>query len=129
VRNLMDTGIQLGRRFRSLEAVDGDARLRAEGMRAVYREHLRLARLFASWVDADPASNAWRRCRSAWWASGCAVRPASHRQVTRERAADGARECQRRDLPLAHAARRRFVIQLAIGITARANSTSPARGR
>jgi len=25
----------------------------AEGLRAVYREHLRLARLFASWVDAD----------------------------------------------------------------------------
>jgi aromatic-L-amino-acid decarboxylase len=25
----------------------------AEGMRAVYREHLRLARLFASWVDGD----------------------------------------------------------------------------
>jgi len=25
----------------------------AEGLRGVYREHLRLARLFASWVDGD----------------------------------------------------------------------------
>ena len=54
VRNLMDTGIQLGRRFRSLKLWMVMRDFGAEGMRAVYREHLRLARLFASWVDADP---------------------------------------------------------------------------
>jgi aromatic-L-amino-acid decarboxylase len=53
VRNLMDTGIQLGRRFRSLKLWMVMRDFGAEGMRAVYREHLRLARLFASWVDAD----------------------------------------------------------------------------
>ena len=53
VRNLMDTGIQLGRRFRSLKLWMVMREFGAEGMRAVYREHLRLARLFASWVDAD----------------------------------------------------------------------------
>ncbi len=54
VRNLMDTGIQLGRRFRSLKLWMVMRDFGAEGLRAVYREHLRLARLFASWVDADP---------------------------------------------------------------------------
>jgi aromatic-L-amino-acid decarboxylase len=54
VRNLMDTGIQLGRRFRSLKLWMVMRDFGAEGMRAVYREHVRLARLFASWVDADP---------------------------------------------------------------------------
>ena len=53
VRNLMDTGIQLGRRFRSLKLWMVMRDFGVEGMRAVYREHLRLARLFASWVDAD----------------------------------------------------------------------------
>ena len=53
VRNLMDTGIQLGRRFRSLKLWMVMRDFGAEGMRAVYREHLRLAQLFASWVDAD----------------------------------------------------------------------------
>ena len=53
VRNLMDTGIQLGRRFRSLKLWMVMCDFGAEGLRAVYREHLRLARLFASWVDDD----------------------------------------------------------------------------
>jgi len=54
VRNLMDTGIQLGRRFRSLKLWMVLRGFGAEGIRAVMREHVRLARLFASWVDADP---------------------------------------------------------------------------
>jgi len=54
VRNLMDTGIQLGRRFRSLKLWMVLRDFGAEGIRAVMREHVRLARLFASWVDADP---------------------------------------------------------------------------
>jgi aromatic-L-amino-acid/L-tryptophan decarboxylase len=54
VRNLMDTGIQLGRRFRSLKLWMVMRDYGAEGLRAIYREHLRLARLFASWVDTDP---------------------------------------------------------------------------
>jgi aromatic-L-amino-acid decarboxylase len=53
VRNLMDTGIQLGRRFRSLKLWMVMRDFGAEGLRAVYREHLRLARQLASWIDAD----------------------------------------------------------------------------
>lgn len=54
VRNLMDTGVQLGRRFRSLKLWFILRYFGAEGLRARIAEHLRLATLFASWVDADP---------------------------------------------------------------------------
>jgi aromatic-L-amino-acid decarboxylase len=51
VRNLMDTGIQLGRRFRSLKLWIILRYFGAEGVRAALREHMRLAQLFTSWVD------------------------------------------------------------------------------
>jgi aromatic-L-amino-acid decarboxylase len=54
VRNLMDTGIQLGRRFRSLKLWMTLRYFGAEGIRGALREHIRLARLFTVWVDADP---------------------------------------------------------------------------
>jgi aromatic-L-amino-acid decarboxylase len=53
-RNLMDTGIQLGRRFRALKLWIVLRHFGAEGLRARLAEHMRLARLFASRVDADP---------------------------------------------------------------------------
>ena len=54
VRNLMDTGIQLGRRFRALKLWMVMRHFGAEGLRARLAEHMRLARLFASWVEASP---------------------------------------------------------------------------
>ncbi len=54
VRNLMDTGVQLGRRFRALKLWMILRYFGAEGLRARLSEHMRLARLFAGWVDADP---------------------------------------------------------------------------
>ncbi|MBI4263746.1 MAG: amino acid decarboxylase [Acidobacteria bacterium] len=54
VRNLMDTGIQLGRRFRSLKLWMVLRHFGADGLRAVLEEHIRLAQLFAGWIDADP---------------------------------------------------------------------------
>jgi aromatic-L-amino-acid decarboxylase len=54
VRNLMDTGIQLGRRFRALKLWVILRHFGADGLRAALGEHMRLARLFAGWVDADP---------------------------------------------------------------------------
>ncbi len=53
-RNLMDTGIQLGRRFRALKLWAVLRYFGAEGIRARLAEHMRLARLFASWIDASP---------------------------------------------------------------------------
>jgi aromatic-L-amino-acid decarboxylase len=54
VRNLMDTGIQLGRRFRALKLWMVLRHFGADGIRSALAEHIRLARLFAGWVDAEP---------------------------------------------------------------------------
>ena len=53
-RNLMDTGVALGRRFRALKLWMVLRYFGAQGIRARLAEHVRLARLFAAWVDADP---------------------------------------------------------------------------
>ncbi len=53
VRNLMDTGVQLGRRFRALKLWTVLRYFGAAGIRARLAEHMRLARLFAEWVDAS----------------------------------------------------------------------------
>lgn len=53
VTNLMDYGPALGRRFRALKLW---AVMRCHGrvgLQALIREHVRLARLFAAWVEAD----------------------------------------------------------------------------
>jgi aromatic-L-amino-acid decarboxylase len=54
VTNLMDYGPALGRRFRALKLWTVLRCYGREGLQAVIREHLRLARLFASWVEAEP---------------------------------------------------------------------------
>jgi aromatic-L-amino-acid decarboxylase len=54
VQNLMDTGVQLGRRFRALKLWMVLRYFGADGIRARLADHLRLAQLFASWVDEDP---------------------------------------------------------------------------
>jgi aromatic-L-amino-acid decarboxylase len=51
IRNLMDTGIQLGRRFRALKLWMILRYFGADGIRARLEEHVRLARAFAAWVD------------------------------------------------------------------------------
>jgi aromatic-L-amino-acid decarboxylase len=53
VHNLMDTGVQLGRRFRSLKLWMVLRYFGAEGIRSRIAEHIRLAQLFAEWVDAS----------------------------------------------------------------------------
>ena len=54
VRNLMDTGVQLGRRFRSLKLWAILRHFGSDGIRERLGEHMRLARLFAGWVDESP---------------------------------------------------------------------------
>lgn len=54
VRNLMDYGTALGRRFRSLKLWMVLRCFGAEGIRARLREHIRLASRLAGWVDAAP---------------------------------------------------------------------------
>ncbi len=52
VRNYRDWGIQLGRRFRALKLWFVIRSYGVEGLQAMVREHLRLARLFEGWVRA-----------------------------------------------------------------------------
>jgi aromatic-L-amino-acid decarboxylase len=54
VRNLMDTGIQLGRRFRALKLWMILRYFGADGIRGRIAEHIRLAHLFAEWIDQHP---------------------------------------------------------------------------
>jgi aromatic-L-amino-acid/L-tryptophan decarboxylase len=51
---LSEYGPALGRRFRSLKLWAVLRCYGAEGLRAIQREHIRLAELFAGWVEADP---------------------------------------------------------------------------
>jgi aromatic-L-amino-acid decarboxylase len=53
-RNLMDYGLALGRRFRALKLWFVMRSFGASGIRDVIREHLRIARRLAEWVDAQP---------------------------------------------------------------------------
>jgi aromatic-L-amino-acid decarboxylase len=54
VRSGSDYGIQLGRRFRALKLWMVIRYFGHEGLAARIREHCRLAKLFASWVEASP---------------------------------------------------------------------------
>ena len=53
-RNYMDYGIQLGRRFRALKAYMVIRSFGGRGLVSRIREHIRLARMFTSWLEADP---------------------------------------------------------------------------
>ena len=54
VRSGSDYGIQLGRRFRALKLWMVMRYFGHDGLAARIREHCRLARLFASWIDESP---------------------------------------------------------------------------
>ena len=51
--NYMDYGIQLGRRFRALKTWMVFSAFGETGLVARIREHIRLARLFATWIEND----------------------------------------------------------------------------
>ena len=54
VRNYMDYGLQLGRRFRALKLWFVLRYFGAQGLREILRGHIELAREFAAWVKAEP---------------------------------------------------------------------------
>jgi aromatic-L-amino-acid/L-tryptophan decarboxylase len=57
--NLMDYGPALGRRFRALKLWTVIRCYGREGLARLIREHIRLAQLFASWIEAEPG---WELC-------------------------------------------------------------------
>jgi aromatic-L-amino-acid decarboxylase len=54
VANLMDYGIALGRRFRALKLWFVIRNFGVDGLRSLIREHIRIARQLAEWIDSDP---------------------------------------------------------------------------
>jgi aromatic-L-amino-acid decarboxylase len=54
VPNLMDYGVSLGRRFRALKLWFVIRSFGVEGLRSLIKEHIRIARAFSRWIDADP---------------------------------------------------------------------------
>lgn len=54
VKNYRDWGIQLGRRFRALKLWFVVRSYGVEGLQELLRKHIRLAREFRGWVEADP---------------------------------------------------------------------------
>ncbi len=54
VSHLMDRGFQLGRRFRALKLWMVLQSFGASGIRAVIRQHVKLATQFAAWIEQDP---------------------------------------------------------------------------
>lgn len=52
--NLMDYGVSLGRRFRALKLWFVIRAFGVEGIAERIRQHVRLAQLFRSWLEADP---------------------------------------------------------------------------
>jgi aromatic-L-amino-acid decarboxylase len=54
VRNYMDYGLQLGRRFRALKLWFAMRHLGVRGMQERLRAHIALAQTFAAWVAAEP---------------------------------------------------------------------------
>ena len=57
VRNYMDYGLQLGRRFRALKLWFAMRHLGVRGMRERLRSHIDLTQKFAAWVSAEPGWN------------------------------------------------------------------------
>jgi aromatic-L-amino-acid decarboxylase len=68
VDNLMDYGPQLGRRFRALKLWMVLRAYGRGGLASRLAEHVRLASLFASWVDADPD---WERLAPVPFSTVC----------------------------------------------------------
>src|SRR4051812_1850944 len=54
VLNLMDYGVALGRRFRALKLWFVIRHFGVDGLQSLIREHIRIARRAAAWIDADP---------------------------------------------------------------------------
>jgi aromatic-L-amino-acid/L-tryptophan decarboxylase len=54
VVNLMDYGVALGRRFRALKLWFVIRHFGVEGLQSLIREHIRIAKRAAEWIDADP---------------------------------------------------------------------------
>ena len=100
VVSLSEYASPLGRRFRALKLWASLRCYGREGLQAIIREHVRLAALFEQWVADEPG---WELCAPRRFSLVCFRLEGTRRA---QPGADGARQRERRDLPLAHTARR-----------------------
>ena len=100
VISLSEVSIPLGRPFRALRLWAVLRCYGRAGLQAQIREHVRLAALFEEWVRDEPG---WEVCAPRPFSVVCFRRDGVRRG---ERGAARARQRDRRDLHLAHAARR-----------------------
>jgi aromatic-L-amino-acid decarboxylase len=68
VTNFMDYGVQLGRRFRALKLWMIIRAFGTDALAVMIREHIRLAQMFAGWIDAAPD---WERLAPAPLSAVC----------------------------------------------------------
>jgi aromatic-L-amino-acid decarboxylase len=116
VKNLMDTGIQLGRRFRALKLWMVLRYFGAAGIRRRLEAHVDLARMFAGWSTTPTAGNAWPRCRSASSASAIVLTaPTTKRRSSGTTPRSWTRSTLGRGVSVAYQARRPIRHRLAIG--------------
>ncbi len=121
VTNLMDYGPALGRRFRSLKLWAVIRCYGREGLQALIREHVRLAQLFASWVEAEPG---WEVVAPVPFSIVCFRGPGSDEE---NEAADGAGQRDRRGRTCrTRSSTTGYVMRLAIG-NARTTEADVAR--
>ena len=95
--DLKDFGPALGRRFRALKLWFVLRMYGAEGLQALIREHVRLAQLFASWVEAEPG---WEVVAPHPFSTVC-FRHGGPRQLRARARRDGDRRAVRRRDPSA----------------------------
>ena len=116
VVNLMDYGVQLGRRFRALKLWMVIRAFGAEGLAARLEAHCALAQTFAGWVDGEPA---WERCAPVPFSLVCfrsAPPGASEAECERRNAAILQRVNESGEAYLSHTRLDgRLVLRLAVG--------------
>ncbi len=102
-RNLMDYGVALGRRFRSLKLWFVLRYFGAAGIRDRIRAHIGMARTLASWIDAEPELGARRTRAVQYGGVSAGARGELSRPAGRVEPEDhGSRQRDRRGLPLPH---------------------------
>jgi aromatic-L-amino-acid decarboxylase len=120
VVSLNEVSVPLGRRFRALKLWAVLRCYGREGLQAMIREHVRLAALFESWVDAEPG---WEVCAPRLFSLVCFRRAGSdeENEALLERVNAGG------EVFLSHTRLDgRYVLRLAIG-NARTNESDVRR--
>jgi aromatic-L-amino-acid decarboxylase len=116
IPNLMDYGIALGRRFRALKLWFVIRHFGVDGLRSLIREHIRIARRAAGWIDADPEMERMADVNFSTVVFRHHPSGMSNKDLDAHNAALLQRVLQGREVYLSHTrVRGRYALRLAIG--------------